>query len=317
MPIVQPPVIPKSGTLLPIIIHATVLRMKPLHLVDSSIYIFRAYFSLPESLVDVEGNPANAVRGFADFICKLRHETRGDYFAFAFDESLTTSFRNEFYPEYKANRELPPDDLAAQLTACRQLTKLVGFKSFASNRYEADDLIGTLAHKMRGIFNMIYVTGDKDLTQLVKPGDRWWNFSKNESRDRKGVKQRMGVWPEQVVDLLALMGDAVDNIPGVPGIGPKTAVLLLQKFKNLEGVYKNLHKIPTAGVRGAKRIEELLERHQDKAMVSQRLARINENAPMRCTETSLKKKPVQRNLLRSFCDQHNFGERLRLRLLAL
>lgn len=292
--------------------------MKLLHLVDSSIYIFRAYFSLPESLVDVDGKPTNALRGFADFICQLRNEAKGEYFAFAFDESLTTSFRNDIYPNYKANRELPPPDLAYQLAACRRLTDILGFKSYASERYEADDLIGTLARKMRGSnFNMRYITGDKDLAQLVKPGDQWWNFAKQVRRDRNGVKLQMGVWPDQVIDLLALMGDAVDNIPGVAGIGPKTAVLLLQKFRHLEGIYKNLHKISQAGVRGAKRIEALLVQHRNKALMSQQLARINEHAPIRCTEKSLKKKPVQRRLLTAFCAQHNFGDRLRLRLLAV
>lgn len=292
--------------------------MKPLHLVDSSIYIFRAYFSLPDSLVDADGNPANAVRGFADFISQLSREARSEYFAFAFDESLTTSFRNDIYPDYKANRELPPENLAAQLAACRRLTDILGFKTYASDRFEADDLIGTLARKMRtNGFKMLYITADKDLAQLVRPADRWWNFARREKRDRKMVKQHLGVWPEQVVDLLALMGDAVDNIPGVPGIGPKTAILLLEKYRHLEGVYKQLHNIPATGLRGAKRIQELLEQHHDQALISQQLARINEHAPIRCTEASLKKKRSRRKHLLAFCDHHNFGDRLRSRLLAL
>ncbi len=292
--------------------------MKTLHLVDSSIYIFRAYFSLPESLVDSDGNPANAVRGYANFLCQLSRDTKSDYYAFAFDESLTTSFRNEIYPGYKANRELPPENLATQLKACRSLTDILGFKTYASKHYEADDLIGTIARKMRANgFKMFYITSDKDLAQLVRPGDRWWNFAKNEKRDRKQIKQHMGVWPEQVVDLLALMGDATDNIPGVPGIGPKTAVLLLEKFRHLEGVYKQLHKIPETGLRGGKRIQDLLEQHHDQALMSQQLARINKHAPIRCTEASVKKKRSRRNHLLAFCDQHNFGDRLQSRLLAL
>ncbi len=292
--------------------------MKILHLVDSSIYIFRAYFSLPESVLDADGNPANAVRGYANFLIQLRRATSSDYFAFAFDKSLTTSFRNEIYPDYKANRELPPENLAAQLAACQQLTDILGFKTYASDRFEADDLIGTIAHKMRTKdFNMRYITADKDLAQLVRSGDQWWNFAKNEKRDRRQVKQHMGVWPEQVVDLLALMGDAVDNIPGVPGIGPKTAVLLLEKFRHLDGVYQQLHRIPATGLRGAIRIQELLDQHRDQALMSQQLASISENAPIRCTEASLKKKRVKRNQLLAFCGQHNFGERLRSRLLAV
>jgi 5'-3' exonuclease len=292
--------------------------MKILHLVDSSIYIFRAYFSLPESLVDVDGHAVNAVRGYADFICQLKQAARSEHFVFAFDESLTTSFRNEIYPEYKANRELPPENLAAQLTACRRLTDILGFKTCASNRFEADDLIGTVAHKMRTKgYKMRYITGDKDLAQLVQPGDQWWNFARKEKLGRIQIKNHLGVWPEQVVDLLALMGDAVDNIPGVPGIGAKTAALLLEKFRHLEGIYQQLHKIPDTRLRGAKRIQELLDQHRDQAWLSQQLARINENAPIRCMEASLKKKRVKRNQLLAFCDQHNFGERLQSRLLAV
>lgn len=113
------------------------------------------------------------------------------------------------------------------------------------------------------------------------------------------------------------MGDAVDNIPGVPGIGSKTAVLLLSKFRHLEGIYKQLHKIPATGLRGAKRIQELLDHHRNQALMSQQLARINENAPIRCTEASVKKKRSRRNHLLAFCEQHNFGGHLQSRLLTL
>lgn len=292
--------------------------MKILHLVDSSIYIFRAWFSLPESILDANDRPANAVRGYANFLVQLRRAAAGDYFAFAFDESLTTSFRNEIYPAYKANRELPPENLAAQLTACQQLTDLLGFKTYASEKYEADDLIGTIAYKMRSKgYRMRYVTADKDLAQLVRSGDLWWNFANDEKRDRKKVKQHMGVWPEQVVDLLALMGDAVDNIPGVPGIGAKTAVLLLEKFRNLDGVYRHLHKICATEIRGAKRIQELLDRHRDQALMSRQLARISENAPIRCAQASLKKKRCKRKQLMAFCEQYNFGNQMRTRLLSI
>ena len=123
--------------------------MPRLVLVDASIYIFRAWFALPSSMVDAEGNPNNAVYGFADFLARLLWESRAQHVAVAFDESLTTSFRNEIYPPYKANRELPPAELAAQLSACRDLADALGLATFASDRYEADDLIGTLAAKLR------------------------------------------------------------------------------------------------------------------------------------------------------------------------
>jgi DNA polymerase-1 len=292
--------------------------MKTLYLVDASIYIFRAYYSLPGSMTGTDGKPVNAVYGFAEFLHQLKSGSKGEYFFIAFDESLTTSFRNEFYPAYKANRELPPPELEAQLKACRELAEILGFKTRASERYEADDLIGTAAKQMRrNSFRMNYVTGDKDLAQLVKPGDTWWNFARGEKLTSSKIKQKLGVHAEQVVDLLALMGDAADNIPGVPGIGQKTAVSLLDHLKSLDQIYAELDCVSHLPLRGAQRAQQQLEQYRDQAYLSQELARINENAPIRCTEASIKKQSVKPKRLQAFCSRHRFSDRMYQRLLSV
>ena len=290
----------------------------PLYLIDASVYIFRAYFSLPDTLVDAAGRPVNAVYGFAGFLNKLIATSKGSHFAVAFDESLTSSFRNDFYPEYKANRELPPAELEAQLKSCQELTRALGLASFVSDRYEADDLIGTVAAKMRPKgFRMVFVSGDKDLAQLLRGGDIFWDFARDEKLTAAGIKDRFGVKPAQIVDLLALSGDSVDNIPGVPGIGRKTAGELLQRFGSLDRIYRGLMKIASLDLRGARRIQQLLEAHKEQAYLSQRLARIAENAPIRCPVSVLTRKPPKPKQLQGLCDRLNFGNGLRTRLAGL
>ena len=294
------------------------LLMKTLHLVDASIYIFRAYFSIPETMIGADGKPVNAVYGFADFLQQLKQTGRLQHVVIAFDESLTSSFRNELYPPYKANRELPPADLEAQLKACRELSDILGFRTYASDRFEADDLIGTVARQMRPRgFRMVYVTGDKDLAQLLEPGDIWWNFARNEKLGQREIPAKLGVRAHQVVDLLALMGDSVDNIPGVPGVGHKSASALLSHYETLDDIFRNLHQIPELPLRGAARIQQQLQQFRDQAMLSRELATINKNAPIRCTEASVSKKAVASKRLRDFCARHNFSERLTERLLSI
>lgn len=289
--------------------------MSRLQLIDASIYIFRAYFSLPESMVDADGHPNNAVYGFADFLGRFLRESRATHVAVAFDESLTTSFRNEIYPPYKANRELPPEELAAQLAACRELADALGLATYASDRYEADDLIGTLAAKLRPRgFQMNYVTGDKDLAQLLQGSDRLWDYARGERLNGKGIRERLGVSPRQVVDWLALAGDAVDNVPGVPGIGRKTAALLLDEFRDLDRLYQRLHRLPDSGLRGAKRLQDLLDEHREQAYLSRELVRIATNAPMRVSEASVRRKKPRKKHLDRFFDRMAFGQGLRSRI---
>jgi len=287
-----------------------------IYLIDASIYVFRAWFSMPDSIVNRNGEPVNAVYGYAYFLCQLLEKTQVTHIAAAFDESLSTSFRNKIYPDYKSNREKAPDDLKYQFMLCKKLTEILGVSTYSSKRYEADDLIGTLASKVKHAgFNTTFVTCDKDLSQLLRKGDRFWNYAKDEMHSYKDCKNRFGVMPEKMIDFLALAGDSVDNIPGVAGVGSKTAIALLDEYGSLKNIYKQLGKIKSSKLRGAQRIHDLLEQHRDLAFVSQKLATIVTNAPLQAGLRKLSYSSPSTMRINRFCNQYGLGDKLRRRLL--
>lgn len=253
----------------------------PWLLVDASPYIFRSYFALPE-LTDPRGEPVQAVHGFATVLAKMLREERPRRVSIAFDESLTTSFRNEIFPEYKAQRALPPPELEAQLVRCRRAADAFGAETLADPRYEADDLIATLLEREPpgAGARAVVVSGDKDLCQLVSPAVELYDYARGVRYDARGVEEKMGVPPALVPDLLGLAGDAVDGIPGVPGIGPKTAVSLLAAFGDLDGVLEAVEGERDLPVRGAARVARLLVEHRDLARLSRRLATVSTEAPL-------------------------------------
>lgn len=256
-------------------------RQPTVYLIDASIYIFRAWFSVPDSMRGENGMPVNAIYGFCRFLTEFVERSRPQHVAIAFDENLTQSFRNDVYPEYKMNRELPPEDLKNQFRFCKRLAEAAGFHCVGSDRYEADDLIATLCASMREQgFRSGIVSGDKDLAQLLRGDDFWWDFARNKQLMAPQVVEKFGVPPETIQDYLGLCGDAVDNIPGVPGVGPKTAVALLQAYGTVEGVYENLEAIPGLAVRGAKSLPAKLIEHKDKAFLSKLLATVAYDAPI-------------------------------------
>lgn len=252
-----------------------------LYLVDASPYIFRAYFALPDSIRTPAGAPANATYGFAGFLLRLVAREDLTHLAVAFDASLTTSFRNDFFPAYKANRELPPPELAAQLSDCRETARALGAATFVSERFEADDLIGTLARRHHDAASgIVVVSGDKDLAQLVDERVALLDFAKDRRLDESAVRETFGVPPRQIVDFLALLGDPVDNIPGVPGIGRKTACALLAEFESLEAIYRNLDAVSALPLRGAKGVAERLAAGREAAHLAKRLVTIAVDAPI-------------------------------------
>lgn len=233
------------------------------YLIDSSIYIFRAWHIYDSSITDRDGNPANAVFGFAEFLYQLLRQKRPRYLACAFDLSQEDSFRRELYPAYKANREPAPPELKRQFELCRAFCRAIGIPAFGSTRYEADDIIGSLArHYREQGFAVTVVSADKDLTQLVVgEQDLWWDFARSKVLDAKGVKQQFGVMPAQIADMLAISGDKIDNIPGIPGIGYSTAARILQKFDGIESLLDNLPLVGQMKFRGAARAQALLRQH--------------------------------------------------------
>jgi 5'-3' exonuclease len=251
-------------------------------LIDASIYIFRAYFSLPERWHTADGQPLNAVYGYAgflvDFLSRLEPEA---YCAAAFDESLGSCFRNELYPGYKASRALPDEELAFQLHSCRELTEKIGLPSFGGERYEADDYIATLARLCREQGSPVtVVTRDKDLGQLlVATEDRWWDFAADTELDQAGFHQRFGVQSWQFADYLALVGDSIDDIPGVPGVGPKTAAAVLSSFPSLDEIEANLDQLGGLGIRGAQKLQQRLTDHWEQVRLARRLTGLEAHIP--------------------------------------
>ncbi|MGB4248526.1 MAG: 5'-3' exonuclease [Pseudohongiellaceae bacterium] len=253
---------------------------RPVYLVDASIYIFQAYFSPHLQIWSDDDRDLSAFYGFAQFLLRFLRQARPVHIAAAFDESLFCGFRHTLYPDYKSNRELPDEDLALQLNACAELARLLGVASYGSRVYEADDIIGTLATRMRQEFNpdVCIVSRDKDLAQLLRgERDHLWDFSGNSRRFRKDIIQQYGIRPEQFPDYLGLVGDAVDSIPGVPGVGPVAATCLLRHFESIPLLYEHLDEVPQLSYRGAAKAPELLRRHEAQARLSRTLATIVED----------------------------------------
>jgi 5'-3' exonuclease len=279
------------------------------YLVDASIYIFRAWYSYQDEVTDSSGHLVNAVFGYADFLTSLLRQLKPRYIACAFDGSLATSFRNEIYPAYKANREPAPAELKYQFDQCRRLTRALGIAEYSSDRFEADDILGTMASMMRAEKHPVTViTSDKDLTQLLQhEQDNWWDFARNIRLDHDGVLLRFGVKPNQIADMLALAGDVVDNIPGIPGIGPKTAAGLLQRFDCLEGIYNNLHQVEGCGLRGAKRIKKLLIDHEADARLARQLTEVSDQVPLQNKCSCLKWQGVEKDQIEEISEELGFS----------
>ena len=291
---------------------------KPAYLVDGSLYVFRAWHSMPDDFRDTEGQPVNAVHGYTRFLCELIERERPEHIMVAFDASLTTSFRNNLYPPYKANRDLPPPDLERQFALCRAVTAAMGVTVLADHTFEADDLIGSMLWTLRaqGIDSVI-VSADKDFGQLLGEHDRQWDFARNRRWGPGGVHEKLGVHPHQVADYLALTGDAVDNIPGVPGVGAKTAAALLAHFGDLESLLDRVEEVPFLRIRGAAACARRLREHADMARLFARITRIALDAPVPEQADVLRRRSTDRAQLEILCEQLRFGPLTRTRLHAL
>jgi len=283
-----------------------------LYLVDASVFIFRAYYSVPVDIADPQGNPVNAVHGFARFLGDLLERLSPRHIAVAFDESLEQSYRNEIYPAYKANREPAPAELKRQFGLCRELVRALGIAEFGSSRYEADDIIGTLTTRARAAgMPVIIASRDKDLTQLVGAEDTYWDAVADVRYRYGDIEERFGVTPERMADFLALMGDAVDNVPGVPGVGRKTAATLLKHFDTLPGVFENLAAIPKLKFRGAAFVAESLREHREEAFLSRQLTGIACDMPLEAEIDDLRRRAPDLAAVESFYDTVDFGRMLR------
>ena len=282
------------------------------YLIDASVYVFRAYYSMPDDMTDKQGNPVNALYGFCRFLGDFMEQVTPEHIAVAFDESLTTSFRTEIYPEYKANRDPAPAELKRQFAQCRRFSRALGLMEVAHPGYEADDLIGTLVEHGRGKGRpSTIVSRDKDLAQLLTKDDVFWDFAGKGKIGYDKVPEVWGVWPEQIADFLALAGDSVDNIAGVPGVGKKTAEALLSHFGSLDDIYSNLDKVHEVEVRGAKTLGAKLETHRDAAALARRLTGIACDAPIDDMESALEPGAPDLGEIFALFDEADIGMALR------
>ncbi|MFB9146015.1 DNA polymerase I [Halomonas alkalicola] len=246
----------------------------PIVLVDGSSYLYRAFHALPP-LTTSNGQPTGAIKGVLNMLKRLIKDYPDSPMAVVFDAPGKT-FRDELFAEYKSHRPPMPDDLRSQVAPLHQCVKALGLPLLCIEGVEADDVIGTLARRATEAGrDAVISTGDKDMAQLVNAHITLVNTMKDETLDVAGVEEKFGLPPELIIDLLALMGDKVDNIPGVPGVGEKTALGLLQGMEGgLETIYADLEKVKTLDFRGAKTLPKKLEEHRDQAFLSYRLATI-------------------------------------------
>jgi DNA polymerase-1 len=282
------------------------------YLIDASVYIFRAWHSLPPDLADAEGQPTQALYGFARLLGDLLERRQPRYVAVAFDASHGNCFRHGLYPAYKANREPAPLLLTRQFALCREFCRHLGVAEFADEAYEADDLIGTLAALCRaqGLCVTI-VSRDKDLAQLIAPGDVFWDYSESIEYRYPDIAARFGASPERMADYLALRGDSVDNVPGVPGVGAKTATALMGLCASLEELFEQLDAVGRLPLRGAASLPARLLTHRTAAFLARSLTRIVCDVPMAACHADLQRRAPDLAQLESFCSGHGFGALLR------
>ncbi|MDA9624190.1 DNA polymerase I [Pelagibacteraceae bacterium] len=281
------------------------------YLIDGSGYIFRAYYALPPLSRKSDGLPTGAVSGFCSMLFKLLEDSRSDdsdqkptHFAVIFD-SARKNFRNEIYKDYKANRSEAPDDLAPQFEYIRKSVKAFNLPSIELINYEADDLIATYAKQITEAgARVTVISSDKDLMQLVSKKIRLYDPMKSKVLGEKEVIEKFGVKPNQVIDVQSLAGDSSDNVPGVPGIGIKTASELINKYKNLDNLLKNASEIPQN-----KRRQTLME-NKDKALLSKKLVTLKDDVPVKNDPSDFILKDIDKDKLYNFLREMEFNRLL-------
>lgn len=249
------------------------------YIIDASIYIFKYFFTMPDRWFASNGRPTETVYGYALWLYRFLRDQKPQKIVACFDESLSSCFRNDIYPDYKKSRELPDDNLAFQLLACKKITELMGVSCYASNTHEADDLIGTFAHAAyRKNTPYAIISRDKDLSQLLYGGQGvLWDYPDAEPLSESMVKDKLGVLPSQVADFLAIVGDKIDDIPGVPGVGQKTAAALLEHFGSWSAIKEQLDILPALKIRGAKSLQQKLRDYSEQVDMSLQLTTIVTN----------------------------------------
>ncbi len=252
---------------------------RSLYLLDGSSYIFRAFFALPP-LTNSSGLPTHAIYGFTNMTVKFLKQYQPEYLAVVLDAGRKT-FRNEIYQAYKGNRPEAPADLVPQFPYIRKVLHALSVRVLEREGFEADDIIATVAENFscQGI-EVIIVSGDKDLMQLVNNGIKLLDSGKGKWIGPEEIKEKFGVEAQRVTEVMGLTGDSIDNIPGVRGIGEKTATALIQKYQTLENLFDHLNELETIGLKGASRIRKALLDGRESAFLSRDLATVKRDVPI-------------------------------------
>ena len=274
-------------------------KRKTFYLVDGSSYIFRAFFGVRQ-LSTSKGFPTNALYGFINMLQKVIREEKPDYLVVAFD-SPDKTFRHKIYPDYKANREAPPEELAKQFPYFEPLVQAYGLSSVRRPGFEADDIIGTLAKKgIQEGLEVVIVSGDKDMMQLISPNVYMLDTMKNKKFMDKEVVEKFGVQADKVVEVMGLMGDSSDHVPGVAGIGPKIAAELIQKFGSIESLYKRINEVEK------KKVKEKLEHDKENAFMSRELVSIDTEMDLEFNSDLMKPGKIDSAKLKKMFEEFEF-----------
>ena len=275
-----------------------------LYLIDGSSYIFRAFYGIRQFLSNSKGLPTNAIYGFGTMLLRILREEQPEYIAIIFDPKGNT-FRHEMYKEYKANRAETPDDLVSQIPYIINLVEAFNIISIQQEGFEADDIIGTVSKKAeKEGYDVTIVSGDKDMMQLLSSNIKMLDTLKNKTFGVKEVKEKFGVGPGQVTEVMGLMGDSSDNIPGVPGIGPKTATALIQDYGDIENLLKNLEKIKKEA------LKIKLSKYAEQARLSKKLCIIDTNVRLPIGIEEMKAKKLDSKRLISLFKELEFASLL-------
>jgi len=276
------------------------------YLIDSSVYFFRYYFSIRDSHLSKSGREVASVLAFTRWLIKFIEEHKPDYIACCFDESLGIGYRHEIDEYYKQNRALPDEALAYELLACKKMVELMGIPVYASEKYEADDLIAALAKASRtGGIDPVVVSRDKDLAQVLQPqSGLFWDYGHRDAENFHQFSEHFGVAPNRLADYLALVGDAVDNIFGVPGVGKKTGTALFKQFESWDDIKNNLDQLAGLSIRGGKTLGQKLVEHSELVDHNLKLTRLYENC-LDGSVVSLERNETDLEQLISLLEEYN------------
>ena len=249
--------------------------------IDASVYIFQAYFARQARHVSEQGFPLNALEGYLETLLKFLHSEHPAHVLIAFDESLGQGYRERLYPAYKSRRALPDESLAYQLRACRSISQALGLYCHAEAEFEADDILASAARQARARqLAVTIISRDKDLAQLLRDDtDRLWHLG-SVPRSAEDWQQERGVACNRVADFLAVAGDAVDDIPGLKGVGEKTAKVIFERYPSLEAIYDNLDGLAALQVRGAKSLANKFTNAREELFLFRQLCRLRDDLPL-------------------------------------